>query len=133
MWNQFQRVRALALIAGLLTVAAGCGRDDHGRQAAPGGVTAVTHRETSRGAGPQVIIDNFTFTPSTLTVAVGTTVTWINRDDVPHTATSTAKPKSFQSGTLDTDDTFAHTFTAPGTYPYFCAVHPKMTGQIIVK
>jgi plastocyanin len=81
----------------------------------------------------QVIIDNFTFGPPELTVPVGATVTWVNRDDVPHTATSTAKPRAFDSGTLDTDGTFTHRFTAPGTFQYFCAVHPRMTGRIIVK
>jgi plastocyanin len=52
---------------------------------------------------------------------------------MPHTATSTKKPRLFDSGTLDTDDKFSRVFTAPGTYEYFCAVHPHMTGQIIVK
>jgi plastocyanin len=60
-------------------------------------------------------------------------VTWINRDDVPHTATSTAKPRLFDSGALDTDERYCYVFTEPGTYSYFCAVHPKMTAQIIVK
>jgi plastocyanin len=81
----------------------------------------------------QVVIDNFVFKPATLTVKAGTKVTWVNRDDVPHTATSTAKPRRFNSGTLDTDDVFSHTFNQPGTYEYFCAVHPHMTGRIIVK
>jgi plastocyanin len=84
-------------------------------------------------AASQVVIDNFAFNPPTLTVAVGTKVTWVNRDDVPHTATSTAKPRAFTSGTLDTDDKFSHVFTKAGTYEYFCAVHPKMTGKVIVK
>jgi plastocyanin len=81
----------------------------------------------------RVMIDNFTFTPRELTVPVGTRVTWVNRDDVPHTVTDAAKPRRFDSGTLDTDDTFDHVFRTPGTYPYFCAVHPHMTAQIIVK
>jgi plastocyanin len=81
----------------------------------------------------QVFIDNFTFNPRQLTVAAGTRVTWVNHDDVPHTATSTSKPRAFDSGTLDTDDRFAHVFTTPGIYEYFCALHPKMTGQIVVK
>jgi plastocyanin len=87
----------------------------------------------SATASHQVIIDNFTFNPATLSVPVGATVTWVNRDDVPHTATNTSKPKQFDSGALDTEDRYSHTFTEPGTYPYFCAVHPKMTAQIIVK
>jgi plastocyanin len=81
----------------------------------------------------RVMIDNFAFSPRTLTVATGTKVTWVNHDDVPHTATSTARLRVFDSRTLDTDDQFAHVFTTPGTYPYFCAVHPHMTGTIIVK
>jgi|SRR5438034_8225835 len=85
------------------------------------------------GPVQEIAIDNFVFSPATVTIAPGTRVVWINHDDVPHTATSTSKPKRFESGTLDTDDKFAHVFTEPGTYNYFCAVHPKMTGQIIVK
>jgi len=79
----------------------------------------------------QVVIENFSFVPATLTVKAGTKVTWVNRDDVPHTATDTEK--RFNSKALDTDDQFAFTFSEPGTYNYFCALHPKMTGQIIVK
>jgi plastocyanin len=89
--------------------------------------------DKSSGPVQEIVIDNFTFAPATVTIAPGTRVVWINHDDVPHTATSTSKPKRFESGTLDTDDKFAHVFTEPGTYNYFCAVHPKMTGQIIVK
>ena len=89
--------------------------------------------DKSSGPVQEIVIDNFTFSPATVTIAPGTRVVWINHDDVPHTATSTSKPKRFESGTLDTDDKFAHVFTEPGTYNYFCAVHPKMTGQIIVK
>jgi plastocyanin len=98
--------------------------------------TSVSGESTASEPVPgpnQIIIDHFAFRPARLTVPVGTKVTWINRDDVPHTATSTAKPKHFNSGTLDTDDHFAHVFTAPGTYEYFCAVHPHMTAQVIVK
>ena len=81
----------------------------------------------------KIVIDNFAFEPRELTVPIGTEVTWVNHDDVPHTATSTAKPKVFDSGTLDTDQTYSHVFTAAGEYEYFCAVHPKMTGKVIVK
>ena len=80
---------------------------------------------------PQVSIDNFIFNPAEITVPVGTTVTWVNRDDVPHTVT--ADDKQFHSTALDTDDRFTHVFSTPGTYPYFCSVHPHMTGRIIVK
>ncbi len=81
----------------------------------------------------KIVIDNFTYSPAQLTIPVGTQVTWVNHDDVPHTVTSTSKPKLFDSGTMDADDQFSHVFTVPGTYPYFCAVHPRMTAQIIVK
>ena len=81
-------------------------------------------------ATAEVKIDNFSFGPTTLTVAVGTTVTWINRDDIPHTVVS--DDKVFKSKVLDTDEKFSFTFTKPGTYPYFCSVHPKMTGKVVV-
>jgi plastocyanin len=81
----------------------------------------------------EVTIDNFAFQPAELTVSVGTRVTWVNRDDVPHTATDTARQRRFDSGTLDTDGRYTHVFSQPGTYEYFCAVHPHMTGRIIVK
>ncbi len=83
--------------------------------------------------GAQVTIDNFTFSPATLTISPGTNVTWTNRDDVPHTVTSAAKPRIFDSGALDTDEQFSHVFSTPGTYEYFCAVHPHMTARIVVK
>ena len=82
-------------------------------------------------AGAVVKIDNFSFGPTALTVPVGTTVTWTNRDDIPHTVVST--DGVFKSKALDTDDKFSFVFSKPGTYPYFCSVHPKMTGQVIVK
>jgi len=78
-----------------------------------------------------VKIDNFSFGPATLTVAAGTTVTWTNNDDVPHTVVS--DEKLFKSKALDTDDKFSFTFTKPGTYNYFCSVHPKMTAKVVVQ
>ena len=80
----------------------------------------------------QIKIDNFSFGPSTLTVPAGTTVTWINQDDVPHTVVS-AEGKEFKSPPLDTDEKFSYTFTKAGTFTYFCSVHPKMTGKVIVQ
>ena len=79
----------------------------------------------------QVSIDNFSFGPMELTIQAGTEVTWINRDDVPHVIMSV--DHKFKSRALDTDDKYSFTFQDPGTYEYFCAVHPKMTGKIIVK
>jgi plastocyanin len=77
-----------------------------------------------------VTIDNFTFSPAELTVKVGTTVTWTNHDDIPHTVVSAGK---FRSKTLDTDNSFSFTFTAAGDYKYFCSLHPHMTGMIKVE
>ena len=93
----------------------------------------TTERPAVEAESRQVFIDNFAYNPPTLIVDTGTRVTWVNRDDVPHTATSSTKPRAFDSGALDTDSRFSHVFTTPGTYDYFCAVHPKMTGRIIVK
>ena len=79
----------------------------------------------------EVKIDNFSFGPGTLTVPAGTTVTWTNRDDIPHTVVST--DGVFKSKVLDTDEKFSFTFSKTGTYPYFCSIHPKMTGKVIVQ
>jgi amicyanin len=79
----------------------------------------------------EVKIDNFSFGPAELTVKAGTTVTWINRDDIPHTVVST--DKAFKSKVLDTDEKFSYTFNTAGSFPYFCSIHPKMTGKVVVK
>src|SRR5437773_4435026 len=79
----------------------------------------------------EVKIDNFSFGPQTLTVPVGATVTWTNRDDIPHTSVST--DGVFKSKVMDTNETFSYTFAKAGTYPYYCSIHPKMTGQVVVK
>ena len=84
-------------------------------------------------APAKVTIDNFSFKPNQLTVAVGTSVTWVNHDDVPHTATSHDNPATFDSKTLDTDQSYSFTFTKPGVYNYYCKVHNHMTGTITVK
>jgi len=76
-------------------------------------------------------IDNFTFAPERLTVRAGTTVTWRNEDDTPHIVTSAAR--LFKSSALDTDDSYSFTFTEPGTYEFFCSIHPRMTGTIVVE
>jgi plastocyanin len=78
-----------------------------------------------------VQIDQFAFLPQRITVKPGTTVTWTNDDDDSHTVASSAK--LFKSGPLDTGDKFSFTFTTPGTYAYFCSVHPQMTGTIVVE
>jgi plastocyanin len=83
-------------------------------------------------SGTTVKIDNFSFGPATITIPAGTTVTWTNNDDVPHVVTSDDN-KMFKSKALDTDDRFSFTFTKPGTYNYYCAIHPKMTAKIVVQ
>ena len=89
-------------------------------------------RSNTASANPnEIVIANFSFEPATLTVKAGTTVTWVNHDDEPHTATAT--DKRFNSKTLDNGDRFSQEFNAPGVYNYYCALHPKMTGKIIVK
>ena len=79
-----------------------------------------------------VSIDNFTFTPQTLTVKAGTTVTWTNKDDIPHGVAATGNAFK-RSAAMDTDDSYSFTFTTPGTYQYFCYIHPHMTGTIVVE
>jgi len=78
-----------------------------------------------------VEISNFVYSPEVITVTAGTTVIWVNNDDTPHTVTATEE--AFRSPPLDTEDTFKFTFTTPGEYAYFCALHPHMTGEVIVR
>jgi plastocyanin len=85
---------------------------------------------TARAEDTEVHIDNFVFAPALLTVKVGTTVKWTNRDDIPHTVVCAGK---FRSKTMDTDGTFEFTFTAAGEYKYFCSLHPHMTGTVKVE
>ena len=93
-------------------------------------LSLVLHLGAARAEDMKVKIDNFTFDPAQLTVKVGTTVTWKNRDDIPHTVVSAGK---FRSKAMDTDDGYSFTFTAAGDYPYFCSLHPHMTGMITVE
>src|SRR6185503_13513202 len=72
-----------------------------------------------------------TFGPQRLTVKAGTTVTWTNKDDIPHTVASSTQV--FKSKVLDTDDVYSFTFSTPGSYAYFCSLHPHMTGTIVVE
>ena len=91
---------------------------------------AVSEAKT---AETRVTIDNFSFSPAEVTVPAGTKVTWVNHDDVPHTVTSSGKIREMKSDALDTDQSYSHTFKAPGRFEYYCAVHPHMTGVIVVK
>ena len=95
------------------------------------GSPSVSANDRTSAANAEVKIDNFSFGPQTVTVPIGATVTWTNRDDIPHTVVSA--DGVFKSKARDTDETFSYTFNKAGTYPYFCSVHPKMTGTIIVK
>jgi plastocyanin len=150
MTNQIRKMSSIGAVILLNTLLAGCGGisvDSKGavegtmasapmaeRGGSAGSMLKGTDAEAAPIPGPQqIVIDNFAFNPAKLTVAVGSQVTWVNHDDVPHTATSTVKPRVFNSSTLDTDDQFSYVFATPGTYDYFCALHPKMAGQIIVK
>jgi plastocyanin len=87
--------------------------------------------EESKMASMEVRVDNFTFGPDTLTVPANSTVTWVNKDDVPHVIAS--NDGLFKSKALDTDDKYSYTFTKAGTYAYYCSVHPKMVGKIVVQ
>jgi plastocyanin len=95
------------------------------------GSPIVAAADQSSAATAAVKIDNFSFGPQTLTVPVGATVIWTNRDDIPHTAVSTEG--AFKSKVMDTDEKFSYTFTKAGTYSYYCTIHPKMTGQVVVQ
>ena len=95
------------------------------------GSPSVTASDQSAATNAAVNIDNFVFGPQTITVPVGATVTWTNKDDIPHTSVSTEGV--FKSKVLDTDENFSYTFTKPGTYPYYCTIHPKMTGKVVVQ
>ncbi len=117
-WPGLTVAAAVALVALVLS----------GRGAPPAAGAMATAAPQS---GAQVTIDNFQFGPARLTVPVGTTVTWTNRDDMVHTVTSSTR--AFSSPGLETGETFSHTFDKPGSYEYFCALHPRMTGSVIVQ
>jgi plastocyanin len=109
------------LIAFILALLAGA----QGQNKASGAQDAKAPAEA------KVKIDNFSFSPATITVPAGTTVRWTNGDDIPHTVVS--DEKTFKSKVLDTDQEFTFTFSQPGTYAYFCSIHPHMTGKVVVQ
>ena len=92
---------------------------------------ATTSNAAGEASGTEVKIDNFAFNPAVITVKAGTQVTWINKDDIPHTVDSSEG--KFKSAALDTDQKFEFKFSEPGEYPFFCRMHPKMTGKVIVQ
>ena len=96
-----------------------------------GAMTIVALVAPVRAADVAVMIDNFTFNPQQITVKAGDTVTWVNHDDIPHTVTS--KTFIFKSKAMDTDEKFSFTFATVGSFPYFCSLHPHMTGTIVVE
>lgn len=91
----------------------------------------VVRAAEDQAAKVAVTIDNFNFAPNSITVAVGTTVTWTNQDDVPHNVTN--PEKLFKSPTLDTGEKWEYTFKSAGTFNYYCTIHPKMTGKVVVQ
>ena len=99
--------------------------------AAAATLPAASARAAETEVKIEVKIDNFAFAPQRIVVQAGTTVTWTNADDAPHTVVSTTK--LFKSSALDTEDKFSFTFATPGTYEYFCSLHPHMTGTVVVE
>ena len=91
---------------------------------------ALSAEEAKGDPKTTITIDNFTFTPAELTIAKGTTITWVNHDDIPHSVVE--NDKKFRSKALDTDDSYSFTFAAEGTFQYFCGLHPHMVGKVIV-
>ena len=94
--------------------------------------TSLVLPRMARAGEAAIELKVFAFVPATLTVPAGTKVTWTNRDDTPHTVTSSAKPPVFKSGALDSDDSYSSVFDTPGTFGYFCSLHPHMQGTVIV-
>jgi plastocyanin len=121
---------ALVAIVGVMTLsgASASPASDTGNHSS---ISEPVSAGASTDSVSEVKVDNFAFNPGAVTVKVGTQVTWINRDDIPHTVDSTEG--KFKSAALDTDDKFQFRFTEPGEYPYYCRMHPKMTGKIIVQ
>ncbi len=112
---------AVTMFVGLALLSSTHGKDSQTRESAPVKATKT-----------EVAIDNFSFSPNALTVSVGATVTWTNHDNVPHVVSS-ADNQFKKSNVLKTGQGFSHTFATTGTYSYFCSIHPRMTGKIIVK
>jgi plastocyanin len=123
---------AAAAVAVVSVMTLGGARAASGSEhAGTSGTVLTVSPDASPDPAVEVKIDNFAFTPGVITVKSGTRVTWINRDDIPHTVDSTQG--KFKSAAMDTDDKYEFRFTAPGEYAYYCRMHPKMTGKIVVQ
>lgn len=118
-----------AVIISFLLIAAACGTSPQAVPPAPEANTPPP--ETTIPGAFEIDIMDFSFSPATVTVPAGTTVTWYNRDSVPHTATS--RTPLFDSGRLSRDESFSYTFSQTGSYEYYCTIHPYMTGNIVVE
>jgi plastocyanin len=122
--------RRSLLLGGALALTAG---PAGAHRAMPAAGAAPIATEASEGGEAAIAIDNFTFAPPLITVAAGMRVVWTNRDDIPHTVVGTEGPRTLRSPPLDTDDAFSFTFAVPGTYRYFCSLHPHMQGTVVVR
>ena len=120
---------ACAALLILAAVSAGCSSAGPAAPAEP----AASPAPATSGTAAAVTIQNFAFSPATITVKPGTTVTWTNQDSASHTIMSDGTPAAFSSGTLANGATYQFTFTSPGTYPYHCTIHPSMTGTVVVQ
>jgi len=137
-----RRIQLAIVLIGLGILFAGCQSAvktddhkmaDHANTAMPDAPKTQPNIEKPGENEVQIVIENFAYVPSEVTITPGTKVTWINKDEAPHTATSTDTPQKFNSGGLDTDDKFSFVFNEKGDYQYFCTLHPHMKAQIKVK
>jgi plastocyanin len=97
------------------------------------GITGAVAQQIAAAGPAEIAIQNFTFLPATLTVARGTTVTWVNRDEEPHNIVNVDQPRVFRSAAVDGGEKFSFTFGDPGTFKYICSIHPHMTGTVVVQ
>jgi amicyanin len=133
-WTGVSMMLMAGAVKGILLAEA-----QHRRAPAAGGLhfvrVADAELDNAKGIaavdGKHVVVDNFTFAPAMVTIPVGTTVTWTNRDDIPHNVVN--PERTFKSPVLDTDEAFSHTFDVAGTYKYYCSIHPRMTGEVVVR
>lgn len=123
---------SLALVA-LLVASAACRSADRSTSADVAPNVAPTGQAHEAHEPRKITIGNFTFSPATLEVQVGATLVWVNEDDVPHVVVGVDAGSPLRSPALDTDDRYSVVLDRPGTYRYFCSLHPHMTGTVVVK